>query len=90
MTQATSVTRSRPAVPDDYLELIMEFPIRPITSAKEHKAAQAILDRLVGRAVEYHDGDGGGVGARGLLLLRERGGGREERGEDDGTTHQFT
>jgi HTH-type transcriptional regulator/antitoxin HigA len=47
MTQTT--TRNHSAATNDYLELIRELPIRPITSAKEHKAAQVILDRLVGR-----------------------------------------
>jgi HTH-type transcriptional regulator / antitoxin HigA len=50
MTRAGTTTRKRSAVvSDDYLELIKELPIRPITSAKEHLAAQAILDRLIGR-----------------------------------------
>lgn len=49
MTRTITATRRHAAASDDYLELIKEFPIRPITSAKEHAAAQAILDRLVGR-----------------------------------------
>jgi HTH-type transcriptional regulator/antitoxin HigA len=33
----------------DYLELIAELPLRPIESAAEYEAAQAIFDRLIGR-----------------------------------------
>jgi HTH-type transcriptional regulator/antitoxin HigA len=36
-------------VRDDYLELIREFPLRPLRSAREYKAAAAILDRLAVR-----------------------------------------
>jgi HTH-type transcriptional regulator / antitoxin HigA len=49
MTRTSTATRRDSAVSDDYIELIREFPIRPIMSVKEHSAAQAILDRLVGR-----------------------------------------
>src|SRR5689334_4278017 len=34
---------------DDYLELIGEFPLRPIRSEREYKVAASILDRLVVR-----------------------------------------
>jgi HTH-type transcriptional regulator/antitoxin HigA len=51
MTGSTTVNRGRDSrVSEDYLDLIREFPIRPITSAREHAAAQSILDRLIGRA----------------------------------------
>ena len=50
MSRTIATTRRRhAAASDDYLELIRMFPIRPITSAREHAAAQAILDRLAGR-----------------------------------------
>ena len=38
-----------PAIADDYLELVREFPLRPIRSKVELNLAAAILDRLVGR-----------------------------------------
>jgi HTH-type transcriptional regulator / antitoxin HigA len=49
MTRAATTTRKRSTVSEDYLDLVRELPIRPITSAKDHAAAQAILDRLIGR-----------------------------------------
>jgi HTH-type transcriptional regulator/antitoxin HigA len=49
LASGRATTRSRPLVADDYLKLIREFPLKPIRSAKEHRIAQAILDRLVGR-----------------------------------------
>lgn len=48
-------TRTHPGKPaarklrDDYLELIRQFPLRPIRNEREYKAAAAILDRLVVR-----------------------------------------
>jgi HTH-type transcriptional regulator/antitoxin HigA len=45
---ATASRKVRPAS-GDYLALVAELPIRPITTAAEYKAAQAILDRLIGR-----------------------------------------
>lgn len=38
-----------PVIEDDYLELVREFPLRPIRSKAELNLAIAILDRLVGR-----------------------------------------
>jgi HTH-type transcriptional regulator/antitoxin HigA len=49
MSRTSIASRRHSAASDDYLDLIKELPIRPITSAREHRAAQAILDRLIGR-----------------------------------------
>ena len=49
MSRTSTISRSRSTVSDDYLDLIRELPIRPISSARQHAKAQAILDRLVGR-----------------------------------------
>jgi HTH-type transcriptional regulator / antitoxin HigA len=50
---ATRTTRAKgttsPAVGDDYLDLVKQFPLRPIRSQTEMKQAGDILDRLVGR-----------------------------------------
>jgi HTH-type transcriptional regulator / antitoxin HigA len=46
---ATPSRKVRPAS-EDYLALVTELPIRPITTAAEYAAAQAILDRLIGRS----------------------------------------
>lgn len=47
-------TRTRPrgktrTVRDDYMELIREFPLRPIRHAREYQTAAAVLDRLAVR-----------------------------------------
>jgi HTH-type transcriptional regulator/antitoxin HigA len=39
----------RTEVADDYLDLVREFPLRPFGTKQEYAAAQAMLDRLVGR-----------------------------------------
>jgi HTH-type transcriptional regulator/antitoxin HigA len=41
--------RQATRAPADYLRLVAEFPLRPISSAAEYDAAAAILDRLVVR-----------------------------------------
>lgn len=46
---ATKTKKTKRAIGTDYLKLIKEFPLRPIRSARDHGAAQAILDRLIGR-----------------------------------------
>jgi HTH-type transcriptional regulator/antitoxin HigA len=33
----------------DYLDLIRDLPLRPLRAESDHRAAQAILDRLMGR-----------------------------------------
>lgn len=43
------LTKNRNSVDESYLDLIKEFRLRPIQTAEEHVAAQAILDRLIGR-----------------------------------------
>lgn len=43
------IVKQSPTVGDDYLDLIKEFPLRPIRSKEEFSAAGAILDRLIGR-----------------------------------------
>src|SRR4051812_42993125 len=47
--KSATINRSSFAATDDYLQLVKEFPIRPIKTAKEFAVAQSILDRLVGR-----------------------------------------
>jgi HTH-type transcriptional regulator/antitoxin HigA len=37
------------AAPDDYLDLVRQFPLRPIRAEADMRAAQALLDRYVGR-----------------------------------------
>ncbi len=49
MRTAASRKQAKGGVGDDYLDLIREFPLRPLRSAREHKAAAAILDRLAVR-----------------------------------------
>lgn len=50
MSKVATKSKSAKAVEQkDYLALIRELPIRPLRSAREHAAAQGILDRLVGR-----------------------------------------
>src|SRR5689334_978195 len=50
---ATRAVRAKsappPVVGDDYLDLVKQFPLRPIHSETEMKQAGGILDRLVGR-----------------------------------------
>ena len=45
----TATKKAKRAIDSDYLKLIRELPLRPIRSARDHAAAQAILDRLIGR-----------------------------------------
>jgi|SRR5688572_17676824 len=45
----TATKRPKRAVDSNYLKLIKELPLRPIRSARDHAAAQTILDRLIGR-----------------------------------------
>src|SRR5690349_5894294 len=40
---------ARPAVTEEYLDLVKEFPLRPLRNEVEHGAAGQILDRLLGR-----------------------------------------
>jgi len=40
---------SRKGVADDYLDLVKEFPLRPLRDARDFKSAGEILDRLIGR-----------------------------------------
>lgn len=47
-TGSTTKTVS-PRVADDYLALVKAFPLRPLKSQQELKAAGAILDRYIGR-----------------------------------------
>src|SRR5688500_4935248 len=42
--------RGKHAIDEGYYDLVREFPLRPIRSAKDHQAAQRILDRTIGRA----------------------------------------
>lgn len=50
---STRTTRIRPAAAplaaDDYLDLVRQFPLRPIRTAGEMRLAQELLDRYVGR-----------------------------------------
>ena len=50
---STRVSRTRrdaaPVVPDDYLELVRRFPLRPIRSEGEMRLARQLLDRYIGR-----------------------------------------
>jgi HTH-type transcriptional regulator/antitoxin HigA len=48
--KAAKASAPRFEVADDYLDLVKELPLRPIKSKREHAAAQAILDRLIGRS----------------------------------------
>jgi HTH-type transcriptional regulator/antitoxin HigA len=44
------MTKAKPIrVPDDYLDLVKRFPLRPLRSTAEYDAAVAILDSLFGR-----------------------------------------
>jgi HTH-type transcriptional regulator/antitoxin HigA len=42
-------TKGRRAIPDDYLELVRRFPLRPIRDESEYDEAAAVLETLVGR-----------------------------------------
>lgn len=44
-----TLTDKRRRIDEDYLDLISELPLRPIRNDSVHRAAQAILDRLIGR-----------------------------------------
>lgn len=46
---ATKRRVAAPAVGDDYLDLVKQFPLRPIRSQAEMATAGAVLDRLAGR-----------------------------------------
>lgn len=43
------ISRTRPVVADDYLDLVKQFPLRPIRTKHEKRIAGEILDRFVGR-----------------------------------------
>jgi HTH-type transcriptional regulator/antitoxin HigA len=43
-------TKARTTTPDDYLDLVRRFPLRPIRSAADHVQAVDILADLIGRA----------------------------------------
>ena len=47
MSTAEARRRTRAAVADDYLDLVRQFPLRPIRSVTEYDRAAAMLDRLV-------------------------------------------
>ena len=47
--RSTRVAKSRPRVEDDYLDLVRQFPLRPIRTDGEMRVAQELLDRFVGR-----------------------------------------
>ncbi|MCC6424303.1 MAG: transcriptional regulator [Phycisphaerales bacterium] len=44
------ITKKYRRTPDDYLELVRRFPLRPIRSRDEYTEATAILVDLIGRA----------------------------------------
>ena len=50
MTNARNkVKPQRNRAPDDYLELVNRFPLRPLSSRKELREAGKILDHYIGR-----------------------------------------
>src|SRR5438552_13665600 len=46
---ALKTSARRIAVADDYLNLVREFPLRPLRARSEHRAALTILGRMLGR-----------------------------------------
>jgi HTH-type transcriptional regulator / antitoxin HigA len=47
MSRLTLTRRVR--ADNDYLELVRQFPLRPLRARREHLAAQVILSRMLGR-----------------------------------------
>src|SRR5687767_13310469 len=58
-TTARRRRRSRPraAADDAYLDLVRQFPLRPIRSAGDYDAASAVLDRLAVREASLARGE---------------------------------
>src|SRR5437016_939723 len=46
---ATKTSGMRLMPDDDYLDLVKEFPLRPLKGRREYLAARSILDRMIGR-----------------------------------------
>src|SRR4051812_23063373 len=45
----SKATRGTAAAPDDYIQLVRQFPLRPLRGVKDYDAAAAALDELAGR-----------------------------------------